>query len=69
MASGFLRNTEDPEDCNCSDYHNVGRNSTDDEAQTRKPIFCIPSLYFLPLGWETKFHTHTKPQVKLQSIF
>jgi hypothetical protein len=25
----------------------------------------LSSIYVLPLMWETRFHTHTKPQVKL----
>jgi hypothetical protein len=28
-----------------------------------------PSTYVLPLLWKTKFHTHTKRQVKLQFPF
>jgi hypothetical protein len=30
------------------------------------PCSRTPSIYVLPLVWETKFHTHTKQQVELQ---
>jgi hypothetical protein len=29
------------------------------------PCSQTPSIYVLPLMWETRFHTHTKQQVKL----
>jgi hypothetical protein len=30
------------------------------------PVLKTPSIYVLLLVWETKFHTHTQQQVKLQ---
>jgi len=32
-------------------------------------LFSAPSAYVPPSLWETKFHTHTKPQVKLLIVY